>query len=195
MGNFHDPKRVEGLDQLLPQGPDMLRALSLAILTASFAIAEEPADWSKYTSHSKITGTIVNGELDKITLEIPKLEARNGGNANGGGNGKKRSGVKLGHEDIVIPYAPAGIVRWEKLPPGSDGKLPTGKALETLKLPVGAPGYAAGKTDLHAGMVVEVQLVRPREVTAAKATQKDLSIKYVMIQSDGKAKDEPKKKN
>lgn len=175
----------------------MLRTvfLTIAVTFVPKAIASDnPPDWSNYTNHSKIEGVIVKGELDKITLQVPKLEkGKNNGNYR-----RRRPNVHLGHENIVIPYAPSGIVRWEKLQPGADGKLPTGKALDALRLPYGAPGYAAEKTELRPGLVVEVHLVRPREVTAAKATEKDLSIKYVIIIGETKAppsKDDKKKKN
>jgi hypothetical protein len=179
----------------------MLRAiLVLTLFAASLSAADEPQDWSGYALHSKISGTIVSGGLEKVTLEIPKLERRttggnNGNNGNNRNRNRNRNALRLGHEEIDLPYAPAGIVRWEKLQPGFDGKMPTAKALEALRLPVGAPGYAAEKTELRAGLIVEVHLVRPREITAAKATPKDLSIKYVIIQGEAPRRDEPKKKN
>jgi hypothetical protein len=59
------------------------------------------------------------------------------------------------------------------------------KELADAKKPVGMPHYAASRGDLQNGSTVEVILVRPLSVPAAKATEADLVVKYVVIQAVG----------
>jgi hypothetical protein len=65
--------------------------------------------------------------------------------------------------------------------------------MEKLRQPTGVPGYAADRTDLKPGTIVEAHLVRPRSIPAAKATEADLVVKYVFIVGEG-APPKPDKK-
>jgi hypothetical protein len=56
--------------------------------------------------------------------------------------------------------------------------------LAAYKTPNGAPGYAADREALAAGQIVELTLVRPKEVSASKATHSDLKVKYIVIHGD-----------
>jgi hypothetical protein len=127
--------------------------------------ADAKPDWSKFANHKDVVGEVVKADEDGLTLRLPQRAAKG--------------------EDLELKYAEGGLVRWKKLPPkvGADGKKAnyTPKEMEALKQPAGAPGYAAERTDLLTGHVVEVKLVRPKSVPAAKATPADLSVKYVII--------------
>ena len=83
-------------------------------------------------------------------------------------------------------------------PDGKGGTLPlTSKEMDELRKPIGAPGYAAAKSELKPGHIVELQLVRPRDIAADKAKDEDIVIKYAMIEGETKppaTKDAPKKK-
>jgi hypothetical protein len=166
-----------------------ITALALSFLAfVGFAqAADDVPDWSKYTKHSVVKGVIVSADSDKITVEIPKVEGK--------GGKKGKPSVKAGHEDVDISYAPAGLVRWEKMPSKTDGSKPTTKDIEDLRKPIGAPGYAAAKGDLKPGHIVELTLVHPRDIPADKVKSADIVIKFVLIQGETKApKEEPKKK-
>lgn len=166
----------------------MLRSLLLAfgfLGTLSFTHGEEPVDWSKFHNHSKVKGVVEKVDGDSVTISVPKLEKNKTSGTRGGRN--RRPSVKLGHEDIDIPYAPNGLARWDKLPPKPDGKSHTSKELEELKKPIGAHGYAAARTDLKPGHIVELHLVHPRDISESKLTDKDLLIKYVVIEGETKA--------
>jgi hypothetical protein len=100
-------------------------------------------------------------------------------------------------------YHDAGLVRWKKLPPkaGEKGK-PTRyspEELAELRLPRGAPGYAADPDDLKPGYVLELTLVRPKEVPLSKLTPQDLRVQYAVILTEdkgataGSKKDDEKK--
>jgi hypothetical protein len=192
--NFRYPSRVEGVSLIAypPRDRSMNGIIVLALSCMAFAgfaqAADEVPDWSKFTKHSVVKGVIVSAEADKITVEVPTVKKSNAGS-------NRRPSVKAGHEHVDISYAPAGLVRWEKMPSKPDGSKPTAKDLEDLRKPVGAPGYAAAKGDLKPGHIVELTLVHPRDIPADKVKEADIVIKYVMIEGETKApKEEPKKK-
>ena len=85
----------------------------------------------------------------------------------------------------TVAYAPEGLARTQTPPPKTDesGKKAayTQKELEDLKAPSGAPGYAIAKTDLAAGAIVDVILVRDKSIAADKVTEGDLRVKYATV--------------
>jgi hypothetical protein len=174
--------------------------MTVSFLFLSVAMAEDAPDWSKFAKYGEISGVIVKAGDEDITLQIPKLEKGKNNNRGGNRGGRnRRPSVKLGHEDIDLNYAPAGLVRWDKLPKNPDGSPLSSRAMEALRKPIGAPGYAADKADLKPGHVVKVQLVRPTEIPADKVTEKNVNIKYVIIVAEAnppkaEKKDDPKKK-
>lgn len=102
-----------------------------------------------------------------------------------GGGGQQRPQTHVEHHDYSLAFAPNGLVRNKTLPPKTDdnGKTVPYKTaeLEELRLPPGAPGYAASPADLANGTIAEFVLVRDRDIPAAKATESDLKIKYAMV--------------
>ncbi|CAN5255653.1 hypothetical protein BH11PLA2_BH11PLA2_10960 [soil metagenome] len=179
-------------------------AFLLAVSFGAVTRAEDPAlDWSKFTKHGEISGVIVKGSTDHLVLEVPKMvqNKTNGNRSRGGKN--RRPSMKLGHEDIDIHFAPQGLVRWEKMPTNVDDKgvkiFPTSKELDKMRLPIGAPGFAAERTDLKPGHMVTITLVRPSDIQASKVTDADIVIKYAVIKGEttppkNAGKDAPKKK-
>ncbi len=169
----------------------MIRYLALAVsfglftLSYSIVIAEEPVDWSKFHSAGKVKGVVEKVDGDSVTISVPKLEKNKSSGYRGGRN--RRPSVKVGHEDIDIPYAANGLVRWEKKPKKLDGKQHTSKELETAMKPIGAPGYAAERTELKPGHIVELHLIHPSDIPDSKLTVKDIVIKYVVIEGETKA--------
>lgn len=169
----------------------MIRSLALilsfgmALFTSSFVVAEEPAYWSKFHSAGKVKGVVEKVDGDSVTISVPKLEKNKTSGYRGGRN--RRPSVKVGHEDIDIPYATNGLVRWEKLPKKPDGKQHSSKEMEQAMKPIGAPGYAAERTELKPGHIVELHLVHPSDIPNSKLTVKDIIIKYVVIEGETKA--------
>jgi hypothetical protein len=121
------------------------------------------------------------GTPQQLAQHLSHMHARVGG-------GRSVKG-KPHHADYDFAYAANGLARHRHLPPkvGADGKpVPHTQAeMDALHLPPGATGYAAEKGAIHPGTVVELHLVRPQAVPAAKATAADLSVKYAVILDDG----------
>ena len=88
------------------------------------------------------------------------------------------------HHDYDLEYVADSLVRTRSLPPKYDDKgekAPhTQKEIDELRTPPGVPGYAASRFDLTPGTVVDLHLMR-KSSSAAKATEDDLRIKYVVI--------------
>lgn len=63
--------------------------------------------------------------------------------------------------------------------------------LDKLRKPTGAPGYAIDRTDLKAGDIVTLKLLRPRSISAQKAKPEDYVIKFAIMIGE---KPDPKKK-
>lgn len=89
------------------------------------------------------------------------------------------------HHDYDLEYTPESLVRSKTMPPKLDEKgkkVPhTQKEIDELRAPGGVPGYAASRTDLTPGTVVELYLIREKGIPAAKATEDDLRVKYAVI--------------
>jgi hypothetical protein len=210
--------------------PVFLRAaVAFGLVLGSFGLttAEEPKapDWSGYVYISDVVGEVVKADDSKVTLRITWFGAQgNGGNnhrPNLSGNhrnfhnphapnGNRPQGqVKEQHHDYVLDYLPQSLVRMKKLPPKPevDGKkVPyTQKEIDELRAPSSVTGYAASRSDLTPGTIVEVILVRDKTISNEKATEGDLRIKYAIIQGHdpnppkdiggSDKKDDKKKKN
>jgi hypothetical protein len=164
-------------------------------------------EWSKtYVAAGEIWGEVVKADDKGITLQVTELAPNgSGGYKSGKGKGKGGgSGVKEKKTEIDLKYADGGMVRWVAKPKKTDAKgktiALTPKEQEDLQKPIGSPGYAAARTDLLPGHVVEIRLLRPKTISAKDAKISDLEIKYVLIQgTDPKppsiSKDEEKKKD
>jgi hypothetical protein len=167
---------------------------------ASTSTPDKMPDWSKnYASAGDISGEITKADEKGITLQVTELVP----NGSGGYKSSKYSGksaVKQKKTDIELKFADGGMVRWATKPKKTDEKgksVPLSpKEQEDLKKPAGAPGYAANRTDLKAGHVVEIVLLRPKSIAVKDAKIGDLEIKYVMIQGtdpNAASKDDEKK--
>lgn len=157
-------------------------------------------DWSGYVKFSEVAGEVRGVSKDGFTLRVTwYAPSSSGGSSRSGAsmyrslmNGNtpyRRSGgsrpprMQEHHEDYELAFADAGMVRWHKLSqgPGAGGKFVPEEEQNRLKLPSGAPGWAADRGDLQEGQLLEVTLVRPKDVPVAKATPADLRVKYAVI--------------
>lgn len=110
------------------------------------------------------------------------------------------------HVDYDLSYADGGLARYKHVPvtTGADGKkhAATAAEVDAARKPIGAIGYAAERTDIKSGTIVELHLVKLRGTPAAKTTADDLLVKYAMIlgedptppKADGKTPDAGAKK-
>lgn len=163
------------------------------------------ADWSAFASAGEVSGEVVKADENGFTL---RLSWQTAGKAPRGNSPKqfRPQAPNEKHQDYQLTFADAGLARWKTLPAkGTDEKgkpVPyTEKERTELRKPSNAPGYAAERGDLKPGQLVEVTLVRPKEISADKAQVSDLKVKYaVIVGTDPKGappadkKDEPKKK-
>ncbi|MCZ2342796.1 MAG: hypothetical protein LC104_13555 [Bacteroidales bacterium] len=159
--------------------------------TALTVLAEDPPaevpkkqDWSAYATFSEIAGEVVKFEDPILTLKITTYTQSGGGGGRGRGRGR-RPQIKATHKEVDLNFAEQGLVRWQKPAPkmGANGrKVPHSfKEIQMMKLPQGAPGYLAARSDLVPGQIVALTLVRPRDVPLSKVTETDLQIKYAVI--------------
>jgi hypothetical protein len=163
---------------------------SLALLPVIAADGKDspstkPPDWSHYKQVGNLFGEIVKADDKKITLRVSWLQ-QSGSYRRPGSRGRGSAPrAKQQHHDYEIPFVPESLVRSKKLPPklGDNGKRVdyTQKELDNLRLPNGVTGYAASPADLEPGTLVEVILVRDRSISAAKATEDDVRVKYAII--------------
>ena len=160
----------------------------------------EPAatDWTKYVTASEMQGEIVKIEKNGFLLKIPGPPQNR---TTGTGRTARTTQVPGKPVEISVAFADGAQIRWSKLPPkvGTDGKKVayTQDELADLKKPYGVPGYLASSADLKTGQYVDLIMVRPREIPAAKATQSDLLIKRATITGEDPTampKEDPKKK-
>lgn len=182
---------------------------------AAAADNEKVPDWTGVVTVSDVVGEVVKADDKGLTLRVTWYEAQGGGS--GGSRGRRpslsannrnfhnpysmmrrsssgsRPQVKEAHHDYEFEYLPQSLVRHKTQPPKLDEKgrrVPyTDKESHDLRQPAGVPGYAATKADVTPGTIVEVILVRDKTVSAAKATEDDLRLKYVYLL--GHAKDAP----
>lgn len=166
-------------------------------------------DWSGYVFVADVVGEVVKANDKSVTVRITWFEPQQKNNGNGNGNnGRPRLSqnnrnfrnpfapnmnrprqpqvqFKEQHHDYELEYVPQSLVRSKSLPPKLDEKgkkVPhTQSEIDELRAPGGVTGYAASKSDLSPGTIVEVYLIRDKSVTAAKATEDDLRVKYAII--------------
>ena len=211
-------------------------AFALGLGLVSLPVAAEDAkptgdspakapSWSGYVYVADVVGEVVKANDSSVTLRITWMEPKNAntGRRNLSGNHRNfrnpfqpQSGrqqqpqFKEVHHDYDLDYLPQSLVRVKKLPAKTDetGKrVPvTQKELDELRAPAGVTGYAASRSDVTSGTILEVILIRDKTVAADKATDSDLRIKYAIVQGKdpnppkdianaGNTKDEKKKKN
>jgi hypothetical protein len=154
-------------------------------------------DWSGYLRVTEITAEVVRADENSLTLRIswlapkgnqrmsrPQLHHSHGMTYSTPGR-QRSPQMTVHHHDYTIAYAPEGGVRTRNLPPklDADGKKVayTQEERDALRAPSNAPGYAAPKTDLVAGSIVDVIIIRDKKVAAEKVTEADLRVKYATI--------------
>ncbi len=151
-------------------------------------------DVSKYTKFSEVAGTVIKVGKDNFTLRITWYTQSGGTRPNlYHGNHShhqyyhpsrpRPAKVTEHHADHVLTFLPDGLVRWHLLSqePGVKGVELKPADREKLKAPLGAPGWAADRSDLKPGDVVDLFLVRPNGVALGKITESDLRVKYAVI--------------
>ena len=160
--------------------------------------AETTADWTKYVAVSEVQGEIVKLEKNGFLLKIPGPPQQK---TTGSGNNRRVTTAPGKAVQISFAYIEGSQIRWAKLAPivDSNGKkvLRSAEEIAEFKKPAGVPGFAADPRDLKVGQTLELVLVRPREVPAAKATQADWIVKRATILGEdpnAKTAEDPKKK-
>lgn len=177
-----------------------LGAVSLPTLADD---AKPKPDFAGYVFVTDVVGEVVKADDKGVTLRITWFEqqVKNNNNNNGRRNlsGNHRNfrnpfapnmnrpqvQVKEQHHDYDLEYLPQSLVRTKSLPPKLDDKgkkVPHTQAeLDELRAPGGVTGYAANRSDVTPGTYLEVYLIRDKTISAAKATEDDLRIKYAVI--------------
>ncbi|MFO0935967.1 MAG: hypothetical protein U0798_05555 [Gemmataceae bacterium] len=94
-------------------------------------------------------------------------------------------GTKNEAQEVGFHYAENALARTKVTPTkldakGKSVKLPYNE-LETLKKPQGAPGWHIERSDIKPGSIVTLELIRPKSITASKATLEDKLIKYAIV--------------
>jgi len=133
-------------------------------------------DWSGYVFHSTMTGTVDRPNKDGVFIKSKRTIPGT----------TPQAKPKVVTERLQFPYGDKTLVRWKALPQKFDEKgkkiiTRTDKELKELKLPPGATGYAAERTDLVAGQIVEITMMRPKEIPLAKVDFQDLVVKQIVI--------------
>ncbi|AWM41516.1 hypothetical protein GobsT_74310 [Gemmata obscuriglobus] len=166
----------------------------------------KPSDWSGYVFVADVVGEVVKADDKSVTLRITWFEpqARTGNSRNGRPGlsqnnrnfrnpysqnmnrpNQSKTQLKEQHHDYELEYVSESLVRSKTLPVKLDEKgkkIPHNqKEIDELRAPGGFPGYAANRSDLTPGTIVEVYLIRDKSVPAAKAGEDDLRVKYAVI--------------
>ncbi len=151
--------------------------------------AEGRPDWSGFVTVSTTTGEVTKVDADGFTLRVTWQAAQGGsGRPSYGKNHSRQTqskSPKLMHEDFALTFADQGLVRWKTLPKRTDEKgkiLPyTEQEMKAFHKPEGAVYYAADRTELKVGHIVDVTVVRPKTITSDKAQTSDLRVKTAVV--------------
>jgi hypothetical protein len=167
-------------------------------------VPQKAPDWSGYSTVGELVGEVIQVDDTGFTMRVTWATATPSR------SGRSRSSMRIGrsrnplsmirrmarnnsrppkiqqhHQDLQLTFAESGLVRWKSPPPKLDDngkKIPySPKEQEALKQPPGVTGWAAERTDLQVGHIVEVVLVKPKSVPTSKATLSDLRVKYAVI--------------
>jgi hypothetical protein len=192
------------LVQIPELGADDKDTKTPATTSASTAKATDKApDFSKYVFVSDTVGEIVKADSNSLTMRVtwysqpgnknprPNLSQHN---RNSHTRPPNTPQAKEEHTDYTVQFVTDTQIRTKILPPKTDEKGKkvdyTAKELEDLKGKWSFPGYGASTSDLVAGTIVEVHLIREKSIAADKATDADLRVKYALI--TGKDANPPK---
>lgn len=185
-------------------GGSLLAAPARAADSTPPVVPLRAPDWSSYSTVGELVGEVI--KLDDAGFTLRVVWATAVPSRSGRGRSSMRMGrshnplsmirrmarnnsrppkIQQHHQDLQFVFAESGLVRWKSPPPKLDDngkKIPySPKEQEALKQPPGVTGWAAERTDLQVGHVVEVVLVKPKSVPSSKATLSDLRVKYAVI--------------
>ncbi|MDB5312483.1 MAG: hypothetical protein JWO38_6685 [Gemmataceae bacterium] len=156
-------------------------------------------DFSGYVSVGTVMGEVMAANETSATLRIywpvaaqpkgrggrPHLQNNSQTAMNPYSTRRQNIKVKWEHHDYEIPFVPESLVRVKTLPPktNAEGKKVsyTEKELDEMKVPYSVPGYAASKSDLTKGTVVEAYVIRDKSISADKVTENDMRLRYLII--------------
>jgi hypothetical protein len=183
---------------------------SAAAKAPAVAVAPAASEWAGFATVGDVVGEVVKADGSGFTLRVfwPAASGKPGHHhwqhSTAGRTpqelaqhvrhmeatlarmaGHQSKGGKEHHHDYPLTYADAGLVRVKTLPPKLDAtgakRAYTDDELKAAKTPQGTPYYAAERSDLKPGQIVDVTLVRPKSVPADKATLSDLRVKYAVV--------------
>jgi hypothetical protein len=162
-------------------------------------------DFTGYVYVADVVGEVVKADDKHVTFRVTWMQpvAKKGSNNNRGRpnlsrnhrnfhnpympnrNTQSRVQYKQQHHDYTLDFLPQSLVRTKILPPKTDenGKRVsyTQKELDELRQPAGVTGYVAGTFDLTPGTIVELILIRDKNIPAEKSAESDLRVKYAII--------------
>lgn len=145
----------------------------------------EPAHPTAYVRYSDVKGEVAAVSDQGFTLRMTWQAV----GAVRQGRGVRPVAVprQVEHE---VQFADGGLVRWADVADaGPDAATPAGRA--RLKLPAGAPGWAADRAALKPGQAVEVVFVRPKDLPPSRVTPADLRVRYAIIRHVGPSPSKP----
>lgn len=131
-------------------------------------------DFSKeYANAGEISGVVVTADEESVVIQL-KYRMPSGGR-----NTKEQT------KNLTFKYADGALAR-TKIPPmrsnakGKFEKVPS-QELEPRKKPSGAPGLHIERSELKAGDVVTLSLLRPKSIPEAKAAMEDKVVKMAVV--------------
>jgi|GEM_PF-1170449 hypothetical protein len=195
--------RVAGL-WILGCAFTLMSALPDPPLYAQVPPPKKLPDYSGYVTVGEVVGEVVKADEKQVTIQVTWYvpQVKGGGvrrpPIGRGGNyrnpfapnqNRPRNPPRVSYKEQKHEYdfrmVSESLIRTKTLPPKYDenGKRVsyTSKELDELRGPPGAPGYAASLYDLAPGTIVEVVAMRDRTIPAAKVSEDDLCVKYVLI--------------
>ena len=139
-------------------------------------------NWKDWIDHARFVGEVTKIEKDGSFIVTEKATQQQPG------RGRTRPQVKTTTIKHQVTFAEQGMLRYKDLPKKLNEKgkrVPYSPAeLRESRMPLGTPGYAADRSALEIGQIVEVTLVRPKSVKPTELTVQDLRIKWAVILSE-----------
>lgn len=175
---------------------------ALADDSKSTSGSQKRPDFTGYVYVSDVVGEVVKADDKSVTVRVTwySVQSKGGGRGRPSLYGNRRNyrnpfapnmnrprqpQIKEQHHDYTLGFLPQSLVRTRVLPAKTDenGKKVsyTQKEIDELRKPDGVTGYAASAFDLTPGTIVELILIRDKSVSAEKAAESDLRVKYAII--------------
>jgi hypothetical protein len=131
-------------------------------------------DFSKeYANAGEISGVVVTADEESVVIQL-KYRVPSGGRY-----------TKEETKNLTFKFAEGALAR-TKLPPlranakGKFEKVPS-QELEPRKKPSGAPGLHIERSELKAGDLVTLSLLRPKSIPEAKVAMEDKVVKMAVV--------------